>query len=55
MDKISMLIDQLVNVMVSFGPFGGFLLVLLESVFILFSFTSILFKCITIIKKSKNT
>ena len=33
MDKISMLIDQLVNVMVSFGPFGGFLLVLLESVF----------------------
>lgn len=27
-----MLIDQLVNVMVSFGPFGGFLLVLLESV-----------------------
>ncbi len=32
MDKISMLIDQLVNVMVSFGPFGGFLLVLLESV-----------------------
>lgn len=33
MEKISMLIDQLVNVMVSFGPFGGFLLVLLESVF----------------------
>ncbi len=33
MDKISMLIDQLVNVMVSFGPLGGFLLVLLESVF----------------------
>ena len=32
MDKISMLIDQLVNVMVSFGPLGGFLLVLLESV-----------------------
>lgn len=33
MDKISMLIDQIVNVMVSFGPLGGFLLVLLESVF----------------------
>ena len=33
MEKISMLINSLVEVMVSFGPLGGFLLVLLESVF----------------------
>lgn len=32
MEKISMLINELVNIMVSCGPVGGFLLVLLESV-----------------------
>ncbi len=33
MEKISVFINNLVEVMVSFGPLGGFVLVLLESVF----------------------
>lgn len=33
MENVSLFINQIVEVMVSFGPVGGFLLILLESVF----------------------
>ena len=32
-ENISIFINQVVEIMVSFGPLGGFLLVLLESIF----------------------
>ena len=31
MDNVALFIDQVVNYMVSFGPLGGFVLIMLES------------------------